>query len=72
MYIHFNIFIILVRSHFFILVFSDDNESPATQVEINFLHYVSGRYWGLTKCEYMFQEDPNSLEIYKMLKNKNK
>ena len=26
----------------------------------------------VTKCGYTFQEDQNSLEMYKMLKNKNK
>ena len=77
-------------------LFSDDNDSPATQIEINFAHYVSCMYWEFPKkvneklvasslcCntgpvtlksimhEYKFQEDSNSLEIYKMLKNKNK
>ena len=89
-------FIILTRSHLFIWVFSDDNDSPTTQVEINFLHYVSRGYWefpkkvdeklvdikfvftgpvtpkSITRGGYTFQEDPNSLEIYKMLRNKNK
>ena len=77
-------------------MFSDDNDSPATQIETNFLYYVSGGYWEfskkvnerladikfvftgtvtlklITKHEYTFQEDPNSPEIYKMLKSKNK
>ena len=80
----------------FIWLFFDDNDSPATQIEINFAHYVCRMYWEFPKkvneklvasslcCntgpvtlksimhEYMFQEDSNSLEIYKMLKNKNK
>ena len=30
-------------------MFSDDNESPATQLEINFLYYVSGGYWKFPK-----------------------
>ena len=30
-------------------MFSDDNDSLATQVEINFLCYVSGGYWEFPK-----------------------
>ena len=33
----------------FIWVFSDDNDSHATLVEINFVHYVSGGYWEFPK-----------------------
>ena len=30
-------------------MFSDDNDSPTNQVEINFLHYVSCEYWEFQK-----------------------
>ena len=30
-------------------MFSDENDSPATKVEINFLDYVSGGCWGFPK-----------------------
>ena len=76
-------------------MFSNDHDSHATQVGINFLHYVSSGYWefprkadeklidikfafigpmtpkSIIKRGYTFQEDKNSLEMYKMLKNKN-
>ena len=77
-------------------MFSNDNDSPTTQVEINVLHYVSDGYWefqkkvdeklvdikfvfigpvtpkSITKWGYTFQEEQNSLEMYQILKNKNK